>query len=476
MNQYKRLLNNTFIFAIGTFSSKILVFLMMRFYTGILAPDQMGVADLIMKTTNILYPIVSVSIGQAVIRYGLEKSHRKDEVFSIGIVTVLCGFIISLPFSPILNLVQYRTPDGDMFALMPYAYLIYIYVLTSCLQNVCSQFIRAKGMVKLYAIDGIFRTLMTILFNILYLAVFKLGILGYVLSVVSADALSTVCLFLIAQLWKYFGLKRVNFHLWRSMLNYALPLVPAAILVFLIGFSDQFFLANLRDSSISGIYSVAYKIPTLISLVASIFIDAWQLSSINSNTHAQQIRFFSNVGNAYASIVFIIASGGIMCSKLAMFLLAAPEYRIGWTFIPILAIGAGFSCISSFQNSVYTLEKKTFQSFLSTAFSALLNIILNYVFIHPKLLNMGGNGAALATLISYLFLFLYRAVDCRRFMPIHWNKRRLFVTVVLVSGQAALMLLEPPLWLVWQLVLFGMVFLLNCKELLLGAKKLLHRA
>lgn len=472
MNQYKRLLNNTFIFAIGTFSSKLLVFFMMRFYTDILVPDQMGVADLIMKTTSILYPIVSVSIGQAVIRYGLEKSHRKDEVFSIGIVTVLCGFVISLPFSPILNFVQYNTSSGTAHSLMPYAYLIYLYVLTSCLQNVCSQFIRAKGMVKLYAVDGIFRTMMTILFNILFLAVFQWSIFGYVFSVICADALSTICLFLIAKLWKYFSFRKLNTHLWRSMLHYALPLVPAAILVFVIGFSDQMFLARLRDTAESGIYSVSYKIPTLISLVASIFVDAWQISSINNNTREQQITFFSNVGNAYASIVFIIASGGIMCSKLAMRLIAAPDYYIGWTFIPLLAFGAGFSCLSSFQNSVYTLEKKTFQSFLSTAFAAVINIVLNYLLIP----SMGGNGAALATLISYVFLFVYRMFDSRRFMPVRWKLPRLLCTVILTIVQVGLMLVEPPFWIVWQVLLFGLIFLLNCKELLYGAKKLLHRA
>ena len=58
---------------IGTFSSKILVILMLRFYTGMMTQDEMGVADLIIKTTSILYPVVSLSIGQAVIRYGLER-------------------------------------------------------------------------------------------------------------------------------------------------------------------------------------------------------------------------------------------------------------------------------------------------------------------------------------------------------------------------------------------------------------------
>ena len=429
MNQYKRLLSNTFIFAVGTFSSKILVILMLRFYTGVLTQDEMGVADLIIKTTSILYPVVSLSIGQAVIRYGLERRRRKPDVFTIGLLTVACGFLISLPFNPLL------------------------------------------GYVRLYAIDGIFRTFMTIVLNILYLKVFRWNIYGYVASIICSDALSTVCLFMIARLWKYFRPRRINFYLWRSMLLYALPLVPDAILVYIIGFSDQAFLASMQNTSVSAIYSIAYRVPTLIALVASIFIDAWQLSMVNSNTKEEQIEFFSNVGNTYSAIVFIIASGGIMCAKLAMTVLAVKNYYIGWTFIPILAIGAGFNCLSSFQKSVYLLEKKTVPSFLSTAFSAVINIVLNALLI-PR---YGGTGAAAATLTSYVALFIYRALDSRRFMPIRWKSLRLGLTVLLLAVQAVLMLIEPPFWLIWQLLLFGAIGLLNSRELMAAFAKILHR-
>lgn len=473
MNQYKRLLSNTLIFAIGTFSSKVLVVLMLRFYTGILSPDEMGVADLIIKTTSIFWPITSLCIGQAVIRYGLEKQHRKPDIFTIGLMTIAVGFVISIPFFPVLGLVEYTTSLGASDSLLPYAWLIYLYVLTSCTQNVCSQFIRALGYVRLYAIDGIFRTLLTVLLNILFLKVFEWNIFGYVFSIICADALSTLCLFLIAGLWKHIKPKKLNFHMWRVMLRYALPLVPDTIFVFLLGFLNQMFLAR-GDTSVSGIFTVAYRVPTLITLVASIFVDAWQLSIVNDNSREEQITFFSNVGNAYSSIVFIIASGAILCAKLAMLILTAPGsgFYIGWSFIPLLAIGVGFSCLSSFQKSVYLLEKKTVPSFLSTAFATVVSIVLNALLI-PR---MGGMGAAISTLISYFSLFLYRAIDSRRFMPVHWNLPRLGITISLTMVQAVLMLLEPPYWLVWQLVLFGIIFILNCKDLLRGAKKLLHRA
>ena len=143
-----------------------------------------------------------------------------------------------------------------------------------------------------------------------------------------------------------------------------------------------------------------------------------------------------------------------MCAKLAMTVLAVPSYYIGWTFIPILAVGAGFNCLSSFQKSVYLLEKKTVASFLSTAFSAVINIGLNALLI-PR---MGGTGAALATLISYVALFL----DPRNRQPsVHAGplerRSRLTLTVILLAARSVLMLLEPPLWLVWQIALFGAV-------------------
>ena len=47
MDKYKKLISNTFIFAVGTFSSKLLVFLLMPLYTRVLTPEDYGVVNLI---------------------------------------------------------------------------------------------------------------------------------------------------------------------------------------------------------------------------------------------------------------------------------------------------------------------------------------------------------------------------------------------------------------------------------------------
>lgn len=73
MNKYKKLIGNTVIFAIGSFSSKLLVFLLMPLYTRVLTTSDYGVMDIIVNTSNLLIPIVMVSINEGIIRFGLDR-------------------------------------------------------------------------------------------------------------------------------------------------------------------------------------------------------------------------------------------------------------------------------------------------------------------------------------------------------------------------------------------------------------------
>lgn len=80
--QVKKLFGNTLIFAIGQTSAKILGFLLIRIYTAVLTPDQYSTAELLYNTLNILYPIVSFSMADAILRFGVDKSYDIRKVYS----------------------------------------------------------------------------------------------------------------------------------------------------------------------------------------------------------------------------------------------------------------------------------------------------------------------------------------------------------------------------------------------------------
>ena len=103
MDKYKKLVSNTVIFAIGTFSSKLLVFLLMPLYTRVLTESDYGVVDLLMQTGNLLLPLVSLGINNAIIRFGLDKSSDSREVFTGGLATLASGYAVFLVAYPLLR-------------------------------------------------------------------------------------------------------------------------------------------------------------------------------------------------------------------------------------------------------------------------------------------------------------------------------------------------------------------------------------
>jgi O-antigen/teichoic acid export membrane protein len=119
-NRYAKLLGNTLIFALGSFSSKAMVFLLMPLYTRALTTAQFGVTDLITTTSNLLAPFVMLSINEAMIRFGMDRSLKKAEVLSIGLFTVMCGFTVFCLFSWFMLKIQ---------MISQYTLLIYLYVL-----------------------------------------------------------------------------------------------------------------------------------------------------------------------------------------------------------------------------------------------------------------------------------------------------------------------------------------------------------
>ena len=76
-NKYGRLISNTFIFAVGTFTSKLLVLLLMPLYTSILSTEQYGISDLLTQTANLIIPLACVGICDAIFRFAIDSEDKK---------------------------------------------------------------------------------------------------------------------------------------------------------------------------------------------------------------------------------------------------------------------------------------------------------------------------------------------------------------------------------------------------------------
>ena len=79
MNKYQTLAANTILMSAGTLGSKLLVFLLVRVYTGCLTPAEFGTADLITQTANLLIPLVSLDVADAVFRFAADRRARQAD-------------------------------------------------------------------------------------------------------------------------------------------------------------------------------------------------------------------------------------------------------------------------------------------------------------------------------------------------------------------------------------------------------------
>ena len=66
-NRY--LINNTIIFAIGNFATKIITFLLVPLYTNMLSTEQFGIVDLLYTICSFLIPLFSFNISEAILRF-----------------------------------------------------------------------------------------------------------------------------------------------------------------------------------------------------------------------------------------------------------------------------------------------------------------------------------------------------------------------------------------------------------------------
>lgn len=463
MNKYKTLLSNTLLISIGTFGSKILVFFMVRFYTGYLTPSDYGTADLITQTANLLFPVISLGITDGVFRYALDNLRGRRSIFTVGFTVITAGALMFLLIIPLLNLV-------DEFK--GYIWLIVIYTMASCYHSLCSQFIRARGNTALFAVQGIINTALVIILNILFLAVLKIGITGYVLSVVLADFLCTVFLFVKERLWTQFTPhpRRTAFY---KMLRYSIPLIPATIFWWITSVSDRYMVNGFIGSTANGIYSVSYKIPTVLTIVSSIFMQAWQFSAVTEShgDRREHVDFFTNVWRSFQAVMFLAGSFIIAFAKPAIKLLSTEEYYSAWQYVPLLSVSMIFTAFVSFTGTVYVVTKQSGISFLTAMAGAVVNIVLNLLLIPSPL---GVQGAAIATFVSYFAVFIIRAVNARKYIPFKLYGGRVAINTVLILVQTVFMVADLKGWIAVQAVCILLLIAVNFKFILACVYKILR--
>lgn len=423
MGKYKRLAGDTLLFAIGSFGSRAILFLLVPLYTNYLSTAEYGTAELIYTASDLIMPITSLVIYEAVLRYSLDRSvDRTSVILNAGVIFV-GGSVLALLIAPLVGLYP---------ALNEWKWYVSLNIISYMAAELTMIYIRAKEKTKLFVFLGLGQTLILALLNIVLLVFCHLGIYGYVMAnILAQTAISVTALFAGGILS---DLKRAHFDraLFRQMLAYSSPLILNNISWWVIQSSDKFMVEFFVGASALGLYTAASKIPALINVITSIFSKAWDISSVKEYDSTKETAFYSNVFGLYSFVVFFVCACLLLIIKPFMLIYVGEQFRESWSFVPWLLVAASFSAISAYFGALYSALKKSVNVMLSTLLSATINFVLNLLLI-PR---MGVLGAVAATAIAYVFIAFFRMFDSRRYLsfPIDFGKTLLSYAAVCVSA------------------------------------------
>lgn len=400
MNKTNYLLKNMGILTISNFSSKILVFLLVPLYTSVLTTAEYGAYDLAVSTATLLYPILTLNIVDAVMRFSMDKECSKEKIAVIGIRLVSISIVIFGVGCYFLN----------RYAMWPEIYGLELSIFLYYVSYVFNQFLIqfAKGLERVLdmGIAGVISTVMTLVCNVLFLLVFKWGLKGFFWASILSQIFSIIYLIMKINFLGYLKSMQIDKELQKEMLLYCVPLIATVVGWWINSTASKYIVTFLIGISANGILSVSYKIPQIINTLQGIFIQAWQISAIKEYGNEDTARFYGNTFLMINTLMCLSCSLLILLTRPLAHILYAKDFYQAWQYVPFLLVASVLNCASGLLGPILSAKKDSKGMMWSAVIGAGANIPLNLGIVYLT----GIQGATIATIISSFIIYYIRRI------------------------------------------------------------------
>lgn len=427
MSREGKLAKNTLILSIGTFLPKLASFVTLPILTGCLTQEDYGIYDLITVLVSLLLPAATLQVQTAAFRFLIDV--RGDNRKVKEIVTNI--FVFITPTSLISLVILYFC----LFSQDPVVrILICLYFLADINVNATRQVCRGLSNNMDYAISAIISALGKMVFAVICVYWMRAGLRGTVFSLMMASTLSMLYLFLKAGIYRYFDLSCFNKDLLKDMLRYSWPMVPNSMSAWVMRVSDRFVVTLFMGPAANAVYSVANKIPSLLNLAQNTFTMAWQENASVVSKDKDASEYYSSMFRVMFDLMAGFFGLLIAATPVLFRLLIRGNYAAAYFQIPILFVAMFFYSMSTFLGGIYVAYKESKSVGVTTAAAAACNLITDLAAIRW----IGLYAASGSTLISYIFLFIYRIRDVQRIVRIKYDLRHMVIVLSLMVVEGVL--------------------------------------
>lgn len=443
----KRLFSDTLVFAAGNVLAKLVLFLLLPLYTSAMTADEYGTAELICSTAELLLPLVTLCLHEAVFRFSIDKNSDHAELLSHALAGILKSFAVV--FSVILL--------AELFLAFDFLWYLALILFSWGIRQLFAQFARGTGRAGVFAACGVIQALSLCLFNFLFLTILPMGVNGYLLAIVLANLVAIVYLTFVLKIHRYIHFCVKDRPLFRSMLVFSVPMIPSTLFWWFVNSSARYILLFFCGAGIAGLFTAAGKLPAMIHLLSTTFQQAWQFSSAKEIGNRGSGRFFTDVFRMYSVFLLTVTSALIAATPLIARIVLRGEFYEAWVYVPVLLISACLNGYSVYFSSFYTAVRKNQRIMLSTFAGAVLNLAVCFAAV-PLI---GVYGALIANWVSHLAVAVLRLLDTRKYAPVKIDIVPTLTALALTTLQAVLLTVFGNRAVPISGFLFGVVLVFN---------------
>ena len=455
-------------YTISSITVKAILIITTPIFTRLMSTSEYGTSATFTTWFTLLSVVCSLNVWYSIGRAKIDFPGKINEfVASIQLLAFIFTGIVEI--FAILNLDMtcelLELPKAMVFALGLY---LLAYPAVQLTQQKYKYTYNYKGNIAI----TVYTTISTVIFSLI--GVFILPsqrALGKSLGAVISTTLFAIVIWI--SLIKKKQIK-FNFVYWQYALKISVPLILNSISLNILDKSDRIFITKFNGSDYTGIYSLAYSYAVLINIILDSINQAW-LPWFHDTFNAKHNELIRT--NVKPLILFgcWIGIGCIAIAPEAISILGGPAFQSGIWVVPPITLG--IVCNYIFQNyeHIELHLKKTWYISAGTIFAAIINIVLNYIFVPV----FGFVAAAYTTLFCYLLLMIFHHFISRKILGIHlYNDRFMYLCILGTAFFCILfMVLYNFVWIIrWILIIVvSLIYLLMNRRYIIPVLKKLKR-
>jgi O-antigen/teichoic acid export membrane protein len=428
-SQIKRLAKQSAVYGLGGIVSRLLAIFLLPLYTSYLGTEGFGKIETIVALTAVLVVVLRMGISSAFFRFyfdSTDPARRRLVVrtafwFTMGMATIglVLGFAFATPLADALRFGDdpwlVRAGFVGLWAQMNYQQLTALF--------------RVEERPVAFVSATVANVLITVGMTVLLVVGLDKGATGAVVG----NFIGTLAVYFALLGYRRYQLGlEFDRKLLRAMNKFGLPLVPSALALWAITFIDRFFVAVFKGQSEVGVYSLAVRIASVIAFLMVAFQLAWPAFAYS----------IEDEGAAKRTYAFVLTYLLLVCSWMSLVLgllspwlvqILAPNKAAFWRASEAVGILA-FAATAYAGYTVLAIgigrARRTQFNWIVTGAAALINVLLNLALIPPY----GMMGAAIATAVAYVAMFVGMTLNAQHVWPVPYQWRRVLTLSLVAVG------------------------------------------